>query len=174
MLESVASVGKSLLRIVFRGGSPERIRYSDRLLAGGMVGTFLAALVTQLAFFQTSLVEAGLGLFTLFSGVYLGSALLSRRVTRIRLRIGLQSLWLVLLAVLLVLIALVPLVPFLPVLQTVATAGGAILLLMGMTSVIHYVRRGSRRRAAMVAIAFITVLGVFYSTLSALLDILFS
>jgi len=174
MPETITSIGTSLLRIVFRGGSPERIRYSDRLLLGALCGSLTAFIVVERAFFASSLLETGLGLFTLLCGVYLGSALLSRRVARMRLRIALQSLWLLLLSVLIVLIVLIPLVRLQPELRIgVGIAAGAVLLL-GLTSVVHYVRRGSRGQAAMTSLAFAAVLGTFHATLSALLQVLFS
>jgi drug/metabolite transporter (DMT)-like permease len=174
MPETVASIGKSLLRIVFRGGSPERIRYSGNLLIGALLGTVAAAIAVQIGFFQSSAAETGLGLFTLLSGVYLGSALLSRRISRVRLRVAVQSLWLLLLAILLALLVLIPLVRLVPELRPGLAVAAAIVLLLGLTAVVHYLRRGRRRHAAMLSIAFVTVLGAFYEILHVLLEILFT
>lgn len=174
MPQTVATISTSLIRLVFRGGSPERIRYSDRLLIVGLLGTVLATVASEHWFFEHSLLQTGLLLFTLFTGVYLGAALLSRRVARTRLRVALQSVWLLLFAVATLLVCLTPLVRFLPDARTGIVAAAGVVVLMGMANVIQYARGTTRLRAVLTALAFVSLLGAYYTILSTLLEILFS
>ncbi|MGE0625543.1 MAG: hypothetical protein AB7I04_20725 [Pseudomonadales bacterium] len=170
---SLPSIGRSLLRLVFRGGSPERIRYSDRLLLVALLGTLLTTIVSQRWFFQSSLIGTGLTLFTLYAGAYLGAAIIGRRIPRMRVRSGMQAFWLLLLGIQLLLILLIPIVQMLPQARTGVAVVAGMALIAGTTSIVHYLQRGGRLRAAVTSVAFFAVLGAFHAILSNLLEVLF-
>lgn len=174
MSASITGIGRGLFRLVFRGGSPERIRYSDHLLIGGILGALLTTVLSQLWFFESSLLETGLALLTIFPGIYLGAALAGRRLTRSRLRVGVQSGWLLQCAVQLLLVVLSPLARLSPDLRHGATVAAAIILFLGTMNVIRFWRGRSWSAAAMTAAVFFACLIAFYTTLSALLAILFA
>jgi len=171
---SVAGIGGGLFRLVFRGGSPERIPYSDRLLISALLATLVLGIVAQRWFFGNSVIGTGLAVFTLFSGVYLGAALLSRRAPRMRLRLGLQSLWLLSAAVQLLLIAAIGLLAVIPHARSGIGIAAGVLLLLGTINVVRYALGSSRWRVAAMCLAFAAVLGAFYSILSTLLETLYS
>ena len=90
-MQPVQSIGHALYRIVFRGGSPQRLRYSDRLLVVALLLFVALAIASQRYLFGNGLVPTGLFLFVALTGLYLATALLTRRVPRARLRITLLA-----------------------------------------------------------------------------------
>lgn len=170
-MQSFASIGRALYRIVFRRGSPQRIHYSQRLTLWSLLALVVLAAVSQRYVFGNDAVGIILYLFTWFSGMYLAVAFASRRVPRGRLRQGLQSAVLILAAAHLVLLLAAPVaraMDFLPYLLGALVGAGA---LMGLANCVHFALGGSRARAVGHTLIFAFALTAFYATMHALLDI---
>jgi hypothetical protein len=173
-MQSARSIARALYRIVFRGGTPQRIQFSIPLLMAAIGLTVAAAIGAGWLFFNMSAIEIGLALFTLLSGLYIGSALLTRTVPRTRLRASLLTVLLLLAAAGLILLMLTPLKPYVP---TITLSGGLVVLagvLSGTTNALQFARGGTRGTAALVSTASAAVLGAFYVTLRWLLETVFS
>ncbi|TNF87080.1 MAG: hypothetical protein EP301_07445 [Gammaproteobacteria bacterium] len=173
-MQSAQSIGRALYRIVFRGGTPQRIQYSTQLLLTGIGLTLVCTVVSGRYFFSLSAVEIGLVLFTLLSGLYIGAALLTRSVPRAKLRASLLTVLLLLALAGLVLVLLIPLRGLEPMFVPIA---GLIVLtgvISGTTNTMQYARGGSRASAALTTIAFAATLGALYATLRWLLETVFS
>ena len=172
-MQSVPSIARALYRIVFRGGTPQRLQFSTPLMLSAFVLTLVGGIVGGRFLFGLSFVEIGLVLFTLLSGLYIGSALLTRSVPRARLRASLLT---VLLLVGTAGVLFVQLIPLRAINGLVLGAGALILtaVLSGATNALHYARGGSRMNAALVTLAFAGLLGAFYATLRWLLETVFS
>jgi hypothetical protein len=173
-MQSAQSIGRALYRIVFRGGTPQRIQFSIPLLMAAIGLTVAGAIGAGRLFFNLSAIEIGLALFTMLSGLYIGSALLTRTVPRVRLRASLLTVLLLLAAAGLILLLLIPLKPYVPMLTL---AGGLIVLagvFSGTTNALHFARGGTRVNAALVTAASAAVLGAFYGILRWLLETVFS
>jgi hypothetical protein len=173
-MQSAQSIGRALYRIVFRGGTPQRIQFSTPLLLTAIGLTLICTVVSGRYFFSLGAVEIGLVLFTLLSGLYIGAALLTRSVPRAKLRASLLTVLLLLALAGLVLVLLIPLRGLEP---TFATISGLIVLtggISGTTNAMQYARGGSRANAALITIAFAATLGAFYTTLRWLLETVFS
>lgn len=172
-MQSAQSIARALYRIVFRGGTPQRIQFSAPLMLTAIGALLVAVIIGGRFFFELGMVEIGLVLFTLLSGLYIGTALLTRTVPRPRLRASLLTILLLLATGSLLLLPLIPAkdVAYLPLI-----AGGLVLLavLSGATNALHYARGGSRANAALLALAFTALLGAFYATLRWLLETVFS
>ena len=97
-MQSLTSIGRSIYRIVFLGGSPQRIQYSNRRMAVSILLFIALAAATQRYLFFNDFIAIGLFLFTCLTGIYIASALLTRKVTRPRLRISLLAVWMILAA----------------------------------------------------------------------------
>lgn len=173
-MQSAVSISRALFRIAFRGGTPQRIQYNDRLLLIGLIGFVLASIIVLRYLFNLAFIEIGLALFTFLSGLYLAVALLTRKVTRSRLRISLQSLFLLLGAVQCVLMLFIPLGAFIPWLPVAAGISATIIVLMGSTNILQFAQGGQRGSAALLTLAFAAALGAFYSILRGLLETVFS
>lgn len=179
-MPSLKSIVRALYRMVFRGGTPQRVQYSGRLMLTAMA-VFLATAILALRFvFTLSFVEIGLALFTLMSGIYLAAAWLTRKVGRAKLRSCLQSLFLLLAASQVVLLLLLPLSMLtsetpgfanLPLVAGLIVLGG---LLMGTSNILHFAQGGPRSNAVLLTLCFSAALGAFYSILRALLEAVFS
>lgn len=179
-MQSTASIGRALYRMVFRGGTPQRIQYSGKLMVTAILVFLVTAIITQRYFFERSFVEVGLALFTVLSGVYLAAALLTRKVVRAKLRASLLSLFLLLAASQIFLLLLLPLKALtstLPALSSLPLATGLIVLaglLAGATNVLHFAQGGPRSNAVLLTFSFAAALGAFYSILRSLLEAVFS
>ncbi len=173
-MQSAQSIARALYRIVFRGGTPQRIQFSPRMLLGAIGMLLLGSIVGGRFFLGLSYVEIGLALFTLLSGLYIGSALLTRSVPRARLRASLLTILLLLAVAGMLFTLLIPIrgsdssVPL--------VAGGLIGLavLSGATNSVHYARGGSRANALLLTFAFAASLGAFYTILRWLLETVYA
>jgi hypothetical protein len=172
-MQSVQSIARALYRIVFRGGTPQRLQFSAPLLLSAIGLTLAGAVVGGRFFFALSYVEIGLALFTLLSGLYIASALLTRSVPRARLRASLLTVLLLLGAAGALLILLIPLRSI----EGVVLGAGVLALLAvlsGTINTVHYARASSRANAVLLTLAFASLLGAFYATLRWLLETVFS
>ena len=173
-MQSAQSISRALYRIVFRGGTPQRIQFSAPLLMMAIGVAITTVIIAGRWLFALSYVEIGLILFTLLTGIYIGAALLTRSVPRARLRPTLLTVLLLLASAGLVLTLLIPVRPADSMLPL--TAGLIVLagVLSGTTNALHFARGGSRLNAALLTLAFATLLSAFYSTLRWLLETVFS
>ncbi|MGD8832757.1 MAG: hypothetical protein PVF57_19275 [Pseudomonadales bacterium] len=173
MLQPITSIGRSLYRIVFRAGSPQRIQYSDRLLLTAVFVLPAAAIGALVLFFEASVLEIGLVLFTLLAGTYIGAALLTRRASRARLRTSLLSFLLILDAAGVLLIAFAPAthIPGARIVVAVAVAGAT---LLGTSNIVQFTLASGRLAAVLVTLAFAVALGAFFTVLRPLLMTVFS
>jgi hypothetical protein len=177
-MQSAQSIGRALYRIVFRGGTPQRIQFSTPLLLSTIGILLIGAVISGRYFFELGAVEIGLVLFTLLSGLYIGAALLTRSVPRARLRASLLTVLLLLALAGLVFTLLIPLLIPLQGLDGRVVLITSLLVFVGVTSgatnAVHYARGGSRANAALITVAFAALLGAFYATLRWLLETVFS
>lgn len=173
-MQSAASISRALYRIAFRGGTPQRIQYSGGLLLSAMVSFLLIGVIVLRYLFELSFVEVGLALFTVLTGVYLAAAFLTRKVARARLRMSLQSVFLLLAASQWLLLLFIPLRSLTPWLPIVAGLAVLIILLMGTINVLHFAQGGPRSNAVFLSLSFAAALGAFYSILRSLLETVFS
>jgi hypothetical protein len=173
-MQSAQSIGRALYRIVFRGGTPQRIQFSTPLLLTALGTAVVAAIVSGKLFFELSAIEIGLVLFTVLSGLYIGAALLTRSVPRSRLRAVLLTILLLLATAGVLLMVLIPLQPLDPMIRISAGLLVLAAVLSGTTNALQFARGGSRTNAAMLTLAFAAVLIAFYSMLQWLLETVFS
>lgn len=173
-MQSIQSIARALYRIVFRGGTPQRIQFSTPAMLSAIAVSAGTILLSGRFFFDLSAIELGLVLFTLLSGLYIGAALLTRSVPRTKLRASLLT---VLLLLALAGTAFTVLIPArgldLPVVlpSSILVALG---LISGTTNTVHYATGGTRANAAFTTLAFTAGLGAFYATLRWLLEAVFS
>ena len=173
-MQSPQSIARALYRIVFRGGTPQRIQFSTPLLVTALGTTLGAGILSGRFFFTLTAVEIGLALFTLLSGLYIGAALLTRSVPRARLRASLLTVLLLLGLAGTLLVLLIPLRALDALVVPIAGLLALLGVLSGATNAVHYARGGSRANAALLTFAFAALLGAFYATLRWLLETVFS
>ncbi len=173
-MQSAVSISRALYRIAFRGGTPQRIQYRSGLLFAGIFVFLFSSSIVLRYLYDLTFIEIGLALFTFLSGIYLAIALLTRKVVRARLRLSLQSLFLLLAAVHCLLLLLVPAEPYLPWLSLTGGLAALLVVLLGSTNILQFAQGGGRARAAMMTLTFAAVLGIFYSILRGLLETVFS
>ncbi len=173
-MQSAQSIIRALYRIVFRGGTPQRIQFSAALMVTAIAVTVTSTLIGGRFFFRLSAIELGLVLFTLLSGLYIGAALLTRTVPRIRLRASLLTQLLLLGLAATIFVLLIPARELHALVVPVSGAAVGLGLLSGTTNVLHYAKGGSRAGAALLALVFAAALGGFYATLRWLLETVFS
>jgi hypothetical protein len=172
-MQSIASLGHAVYRMVFRAGSPQRIQYSGRLLLLAIAACLVGTLISLRWFFRLSMIEMGLTLFTGLAGLSIAATLLTRKAPRSRLRTSLVALFSILTAAQLLLILAIP-ARGLTGVSTLLPVAAAIGVLLGTSNVLQYLMRISRVRAALTTLAFACLLGVFYAILSTLLETVFS
>jgi hypothetical protein len=173
-MQSAQSIGRALYRIVFRGGTPQRIQFSAPLLLTAFSTAVVAAILSGRLLFELSAIEIGLALFTVLSGLYIGAALLTRSVPRSRLRAALLTILLLLATAGVLLMVLIPLQPLDPMIRLSAGLFVLAAVLSGTTNALQFARGGSRTNAALLTLAFAAVLVAFYSVLRWLLETVFS
>ena len=173
-MQSVPSIARALYRIVFRGGTPQRIQFSTRLMLIATALTVATAIIAGRYFFTLSAVEIGLMLFTVLSGLYIGAALLTRTVPRPRLRASLLTVFLLLGSAGTLLALLSPLSGSINHLSTAAGLAVLLALISGTTNTVQWAKGTSRASAALLTITFTAILGAFYATLRWLLETVFS
>lgn len=173
-MQSAQSIARALYRIVFRGGTPQRIQFSKQLTLWAMGTSITAGAIAGRWLLGMSVIEIGLALFTLTSSLYIGAALLTRSVPRARLRASLQTVLLLTAAGAVVLVLLIPLRflgnPF------VMTAGILVLagVLSGTVNAVQFARGAGRLDALIMTLAFAAVAGAFYATLRWLLETVYA
>ncbi len=173
-MQSAQSIARALYRIVFRGGTPQRIQFSTTVLFGAICTTLATIVLSGRFFFGLSAVEIGLLLFTLLTGLYIGSALLTRSVPRAKLRSSLLTVLLLLGSAGIVFLLLIPFRELDARVVLISSALVCLAVLSGTTNTLQYAKGGSRGNAALLAVAFAAVLGAFYATLRWLLETVFS
>ena len=173
-MQSVQSTARALYRIVFRGGTPQRIQFSSQMMLLAIALTLVTAIISGRFFFALTAVEIGLMLFTGLSGLYIGAALLTRSVPRARLRASLLTVFLLLGCAGLVLVLLIPMRASISHLPTIASLLVLLGLISGTTNTVQYAKGNGRANAAILTIAFAAVLGAFYAVLRWLLETVFS
>ena len=173
-MQTVQSIIRALYRIVFRGGTPQRIQFSTPLMLRAVAIAIATTLLSGRFFFDLSFIELGLVLFTLLSGLYIGAALLTRSVPRAKLRASLLTILLLLGLAGAVPVVLIPARQLnLPV-ELLASTLVFLGLISGTTNTVHYAMGGSRAKAAFLSLSFAVGLGAFYATLRWLLETVFS
>lgn len=173
-MQNVMSLGNAIYRIVFRGGSPQRIQYSDALLIVSISVFIGLSIVCAALFFRSSIIEIGLLLFTCLSGIYIGAALMTRKSPRSRLRTSLVAIFLILIGAEVALTILTPFAREVAALRPVAIVVIGVAVLVGATNVLHYALGSSRTNAALLTLLFAASLGAFYSIMQSLLETVFS
>lgn len=170
-MQSVASIGRGLYRITFRGGSPQRIHYSRALTLSALAALIVLAVTLQFAVVGGGTAGAVLHLFTMLCGSYLALAIMSRRVPLARLRQAFQA------ALLVVVCAHAAVLLAAPLIHSVGWAGylAAALIVaagvVGLTNCVHFALGGARSRAAAVTAGFVLAVVAFYATMTSLVAI---
>lgn len=172
-MQSAANVAHSIYRIVFRSGSPQRVQYSDGRLIGTIVAFIGLTIAGQLVFFEASILEIGLALFTVLTGTYIGFALLTRKVSRVRIRQVMLTAFLILVCAQVLLLLATPLARFNPDTSLVIVAMVALAVLMGLANSLQFALGGSRATAWWYMLAFTGALAAFYLTMHFLLATVF-
>ncbi|MEJ2086893.1 MAG: hypothetical protein P8Y69_00085 [Gammaproteobacteria bacterium] len=173
MAQSSASVAHSIYRIVFRGGSPQRIQYSDRRLIVSVLATTGLAVVSQTLFFDSSIIETGLALFTLLTGTYLLAALLTRKSPRGRLRQTPLAIFLILAAAQVLLVLAAPLAATAPSTKPMVVTIVVLGVLVGAQRSLRYALAGPALTAWTYTLLYAFALVTFYVTMNFLLAIVF-
>lgn len=177
-MQSFTSLSRALYRIVFRGGTPQRIHFSTTLLLLALVVFVAAGVMAQRWLFNSGILEAGLFVFTWLTGGYIGAALLTRKVPRNRLRLTIQSILLLLAASQLILLAAAGLVVMAPAAGTAivwcAAIGVSAALIIGMSNCLRFATGDGQSAALITSITFLGALAVFYALMAALLKTLYS
>jgi len=170
-MQSISSVGRSLLRIAFRRGSPQRIQYSGRLTTTALLGLLLLAAATQRLVFRSDLVDICLYLFTTAAGLYLGTALLSRNCSPGRVRATLQATALLLAAAHLLMLLTAPASRALPWLPPTVAAALGIILTLGLSNCVQYALGRPRAAAVAATVAWVLAMAAFYAAMLPLTQI---
>ena len=172
-MQSATNVAHSIYRIVFRGGSPQRVQYSDGRLIGVLCAFVGLTVASQFLFFRASTVETGLVLFTLLTGTYIGSALLTRKVSRQRLRQVLLTVFLILACAQALLLLATPLTHLDPRASLTFAAVVTLAALTGVANSLQFGLGSSRVTAWQYTLLFTFALGAFYGTMYFLLRTVF-
>jgi|GEM_PF-4151263 len=172
-MQSFPSVARALYRIVFRGGSPQRIHYAQRNLLGAMAAFLLFACTSLRFYFQFGYLEIGLFLFLALSAIYIAAALLTRRVPRIRLRLMLQALLLILALAMLLLTLLAPITRLAPAMTIPVAIGIAGCALLGASNCLQFALATTRLRSITSIIVFSVITAVLFTILRQLLHTLY-
>jgi len=167
-MQSISSVGRGLLRIAFRRGSPQRIQYSGRLTAAALVGLLVLATATQRLVFRADLIDICLYLFTAAAGLYLGTALLSRKSSPGRLRATLQAAALLLAGAHLLMLLTAPASQALPWLPLALAAALGVIVTLGLSNCVQYALGRPRSTAVAATLAWVLAVVAFYATMLAL------
>jgi hypothetical protein len=172
-MQSAANVAHSVYRIVFRGGSPQRVQYSDGRLIGVLCTFVGLTIASQLLYFRASTVEVGLSLFTLLTGTYIGFALLTRKVSRQRLRQVLLTVFLILACAQALLLLATPIARLDHRVSITFAVIVAFAALMGVANSVQFGLASSRVLAWQYTLGFACALAAFYGTMHFLLRTVF-
>ena len=178
-MQSFMSLARAVMRIVFRSGSPQRIQYSAPRMIATALSFVVLAIASQITMFQSDPIEVGLFLFTCLTGLYIGAALLTRKVPRARLRVSLLAVLAVITGSQLLLLLLAPLADlFVARRQGVFVYGVAllsgVLVLVGVANCLKFALGSNSARAWTYTLSFAGALIAFYATLYPLLQIVFA
>jgi len=167
-MQSISSVGRGLLRIAFRRGSPQRIQYSGRLTAAALVGLLLLATAAQRLVFHADLIDVCLYLFTGAAGLYLGTALLSRKSSPGRLRSTLQAAALLLAMAHLLMLPAAPASAALPWLPLALAAALGVIVTLGLSNCVQYALGRPRSTAVAATLGWVLAVAAFYAVMLSL------
>jgi hypothetical protein len=173
-MQSPLNLAHSVYRVVFRGGSPQRIQYSDQRLIAAVLATVVLSIGSQVLFFNSSIIETGLGLFTLLTGTYLLSALLTRKVPRGRLRQTLLAIFLIFAMAQVILLIGAPFTTMATWITPLIAGVVAVCILMGAKNSLRFALGCSAISAWGYALLYAFALGAFYATMHFLLRTVFS
>ena len=170
-MQSIASVSRGMARIAFMRGSPQRIQYSPGLLRGALLTLLALAILTQVYVFRSNLVGVSLYVFTIFVGLYLGAALLSRRTTPSRLRSSLQAALLLIAAAHAVVLLAGPMAALSAWLPLLVAAALVVIVTVALTNCVHFALGGRRAAAIGRTVVFVFAVAAFYVTMQRLVTI---
>jgi len=177
-MQSAASLSQDIFRIVFRRGSLQRVQFTNqRLLTALLLSTVLLVGV-QLWFFQTDVLDAGLLLFVVVSGLLIATSMLTWKVPRKRLMTAVLTVLLICcggLALLLVAALLATtLLPSASIIKIGLPIVLGLVAWLGISNCLQYALACSRPKAFVYTLAFGLILALLYSTLQGLLAVVFS
>jgi hypothetical protein len=171
-MQSVMSITRAAYRIVFRGGTPQRIHFSGPVLLSATFTFIIVAIISQRLLYSSGIIPIGLFLFTTLTGLYIAAALLTRTVARAKLRLTLQAVMILLAFSQLVLLLSAP-AAAISYVRISVTALVLIGLFIGMTNCLQFATGGRRSTAATQTLLFAAGLGGFYAIMLSLLQTLY-
>jgi hypothetical protein len=171
-MQSITSISRATYRIVFRGGTPQRIHFSGPLMLAASIAFLVLAISSQRLLYASGMIPIGLFLFTTLTGLYIAAALLTRQVARPRLRLTLQSV-MILMAFSQLLLLLAAPAAVLPYVRTIVTFLVLVGLVLGISNCLQYATGGARSTAAAHTLLFAVGLGAFYAIMLSLLQTIY-
>jgi len=178
VVHPLVSLGHSIYRILFRGGSPQRIHYSNRGLLLAMASFVLLSIVAQRYAFGSGVIQIGVFLLTLLAGLYVGLALLTRKVPRERLRVTQLAIVWILAATQLLLVLCAPVLHLFDLHSRGVRSGLGIavsgIALLGIYNCLRFALASKDRKAGLYCLGWAISLAAFYSILIRMLEIVFS
>ena len=176
-MRSVLTLGHSIYRITLLGGSPQRIAYSNRGMLTALLLFVVLSIAGQRLALQSGVLEIGVFLFTMLTGLYLGLALLTRLVPRVRLRVSqLAVLWILATSQLLLLLC-APLLRLLTARSDWMTfaliAAVLIPVLLGINNCLRFALSTRSDRSILYTLLFAVAVSGFYVVMVSLLETLF-
>lgn len=171
-MQSPLSISRAVYRIVFRGGTPQRIHFSRTLMLSATALYLICAIISQRLVFNSGAIPIGLLLFTSLSGIYIAAALLTRKVARGKLALTLQAVMVLMAFSQLLLLTLIPFSTFEPMKMAV-TSAIAICLILGVGNCLQFALSCRRTTAMAYTLLFGVALGAFYAIMFSLLQTLF-
>ncbi len=163
-----------MARIAFMRGSPQRIHYSRRLTLAALLALLVLSAVAQVYVFHSHPIVVVLYVFTIFAGLYLGAAMVSRWAMPVRLRSSVQAALLLLAAAHVVVLLTAPFSAATPWLPMLVAAVLVLIVAMALTNCVQYAMASARSKAVAVTVAYVGVVVAFYATMLRLLAIVMS
>lgn len=171
-MQSPLSISRAVYRIVFRGGTPQRIHFSSALMLSATAIYLVCAVISQRLVFASGAIPIGLLLFTSLSGVYIAAALLTRKVARSKLALTLQAVMVLMAFSQVLMLTLIPFSSVEPM-KMALTSMVAICLILGVGNCLQFAL-GCRTTTAMAyTVMFGVALAAFYAIMFSLLQTLF-
>ncbi|MEZ5553676.1 MAG: hypothetical protein R3E82_22550 [Pseudomonadales bacterium] len=176
-MQSVRTLGHSIYRITLLGGSPQRIAFSNRSMLTALLLLVVFSIAAQRLALQSGVLQIGVFLFSLLTGLYLALALLTRRVPRQRLRVAqLAAVWILAGSQFLLLLC-APLIRLLPEhsgwMQALPVSLILIPVLLGLNNCLRFALGKRSDRSILYTLLFALSVAGFYSLMVSLLGILF-
>lgn len=171
-MQSITSITRAAYRIVFRGGTPQRIHFSGPVMLSATIAFIVFAIASQRLLYASGMIPIGLFLFTSLTGLYIAAALLTRKVARAKLRLTLQAVMILLAFSQLLLLLSTPAAEISYV-QMAVTTLVLVGLLVGMSNCLQFATGSSRSRAAAQTLLFAAGLAAFYAVMLSLLQTLY-